>query len=69
MHTKKKLCYDILSPDGFSIRGDGGYSTLDELESDFILWKNQYTKQGYYSSNNGPISLDSLRDYCLIINL
>lgn len=62
--NKKKL-YDILSPDGFSIRiGVEPFKTRSEGVKYFKQWKKRFEKQGYYSSNNGRIDLEDLADYC-----
>jgi hypothetical protein len=66
---KKKVYYDLLSPDGFSISPDKVYKTLDEVEPAFEQWKKRYERQGYYSSNNGRIHLDDLADEMQLIEI
>ena len=57
--------YQVLSPDGFTIEFDKPYypSKKKAFEA-FDKWKKRYEVQGYYSSNNGRISLDELENYC-----
>ena len=64
---EKKKKYDILSPDGFSIRiGDvKPFSSPEEGDAYFVKWKNRYVAQGYYSSTQyGRIDLKDLKNYC-----
>lgn len=55
----------IFSPDKITI-----HPTVEYFESwkaaykAFNDWKKQYTKQGYYSSNNGRIALKDLKESC-----
>lgn len=63
---RKKTRYVILSPDGFTIHPTDIYLNKEEAEKAFNVWKKQYRKQGYYSSNTGRINLDNLADYCTI---
>lgn len=66
----KKKRYDILSPDGFSIRiGVEPFKTREEGIKYFEQWKKRFEKQGYYSSNNGRIGLEDLGDYCEFIEV
>jgi hypothetical protein len=68
MSDKKQ--YDILSPDGIAISFSDTYSTFIEMARAFINWKNNFKKQGYYSSGKyGRIHLDDLRDYCEIVEV
>lgn len=61
--------YDVLSPDGITIRNDGGYDSIGEREDDFNKWMERYSHQGYYScARHGKISLDSLRSFCTLID-
>lgn len=67
--TRKKR-YDILSPDGFSIRiGVDPFKTRAEGVKYFEKWKKRYEQQGYYSSNTGRIDLRDLADYCEFIEV
>jgi hypothetical protein len=61
--TKKK--YQVLSPDGFTIEFDKWtYPSKKQMMESFNKWKQRFTFQGYYSSNNyGRIPLDELEDY------
>jgi hypothetical protein len=65
--SKKK--YDVLSPDGFSIDAVKTYNSTDEAITAFGEWKKRFEAQGYYSSNNGRISLEDLESYCTIVEL
>jgi hypothetical protein len=57
--------YEVLSPDGFTIEFDKPYYTSKKKAFEaFDKWKKRYEVQGYYSSNNGKISLDELENYC-----
>lgn len=57
----------ILSPDGFPIERDKAYyRSLNALHTAFVLWKERFREQGYYSSNRGRIPLEDLLDYCTI---
>jgi hypothetical protein len=62
--TNKK--YDVISPDGFSIRiGVPPFSSIKERDKYFKMWKERFAKQGYYSSvKYGRIHLADLADYC-----
>lgn len=62
----KKKRYQILSPDGFTIeRGVNYYPSRKKMMEAFKNWKENYKKQGYYSSvNYGRIHIDDLQDYC-----
>ena len=66
----KKKRFDILSPDGFSIRiGVEPFKTREEGVKYFEKWKKRYEKQGYYSSNTGRIDLEDLSDYCEFVEV
>ncbi|MDP3558108.1 MAG: JAB domain-containing protein [Bacteroidota bacterium] len=62
--TKKR--YDILSPDGFSIRiGVPAFTSRKKALEYFKMWQERYRIQGYYSSvPYGRIPLEDLEDYC-----
>ena len=62
----KKKKYDVISPDGFSIRiGVPEFNSIKERDQYFKMWKKRYEKQGYYSSvKYGRIHLADLADYC-----
>ena len=61
-----QILYDILSPDGFSIRmpGDPLFKTRQEGTTYFKKWKRRFEAQGYYSSNSGRILLTDLEAEC-----
>lgn len=62
--------YDVISPDGFSIRiGVPPFKSVEERQKYFDKWKKRYEAQGYYSSNNGRIPLSELSDRCEWITL
>jgi hypothetical protein len=62
--------YEVLSPDGFTIEFDRPYYTSKEMAFEaFDKWKKRYEVQGYYSSNNGRITLDDLENYMIIREL
>lgn len=58
-----KIEYNWLSPDGFTISIDN-FNTKKEADIFFCDWLNRFKQQGYYSSNNGRISLDDLPHLC-----
>ena len=59
--------YQVLSPDGFTIEFDKPhYSSKKKATEAFNKWKKRYELQGYYSSNNGRITLDELENYITI---
>lgn len=66
MKTQKEK-FVILSPDGFPIERDKAYyRTLNELHKAFVIWKERFVLQGYYSSNRGRIPLDNLLEECIV---
>lgn len=67
----KKKRYDVLSPDGISIRiGVEPFKSIKQRDEYFKLWKKRYERQGYYSSAAyGHISLVDLADYCQMIEV
>ena len=61
----KKKRYIVLSPDGFTIeREKSHYKSLTEAIDAFLIWKERFRLQGYYSSNNGRIDLKDLEQNC-----
>jgi hypothetical protein len=62
----KKKRYDVISPDGFTIRiGVDPFKSIKERDEYFKMWKKRYEKQGYYSSVKfGRIHLADLADFC-----
>jgi len=59
----KKIEFDVISPDGFSI-GLNTYKSEKSARVAFKEWVKRYERQGYYSSNNGRIALEDLKDEC-----
>ena len=66
---QKKIRYDVLSPDGFSIDREKTYANKKECITAFKEWKKRFETQGYYSSNKGRIDLRDLIDYCTVIEV
>lgn len=64
--SSQKKKYDVISPDGFSIRiGVPLFNSIKERDQYFKMWKKRFEKQGYYSSvKYGRIHLADLADYC-----
>lgn len=62
----KKKKYDVISPDGFTIRiGVDPFTSIKERDKYFKMWKDRFSRQGYYSSvKYGRIHLADLADYC-----
>jgi len=58
---------DVLSPDSFSIHHSDVYDTPEQALIALDEWAKRYEKQGYYSSNEGRISLDELKGYCSLV--
>ena len=63
--------YQILSPDGFTIeREPSHYTSKKKAMESFLKWKENYKRQGYYSSTKyGRIHLSDLGEYCQFIKL
>lgn len=59
--------YNVISPDGFAIERDKFYTTKKEAMIALTKWVKRYEQQGYYSSNNGRIQLNQLKNSCKII--
>ena len=55
--------YNILSPDGFTIRIED-FKTPEEAQNYAVEWKQKFRDQGYYSSNRGKILFDDILDHC-----
>lgn len=58
----------VLSPDGIKI-DNNTYANYYEAKKAINLWCERYAAQGYYSSNNGRISLEDLPNHCKIISI
>ena len=69
--AQEKILFDVMSPDGFTIRmpGDPLFKTREEGVAYFKKWKRRYQKQGYYSSNYGRIELADLKEECYFENV
>jgi hypothetical protein len=67
----KRNKYQVLSPDGFTIERDVvSYPSKKKALEAFTKWKENYSRQGYYSSvNYGKIHLSDLVDYCQFVTL
>lgn len=62
----KRPKYQVISPDGFTIEYNRYYTSRKKAWEAFMKWKDQYVRQGYYSSvKYGRIHLDDLFDYCI----
>lgn len=60
--------YQVLSPDGFTIEREvTHYTSKKKAIESFLKWKENYVRQGYYSSVKfGRIDLSDLVEYCQI---
>jgi hypothetical protein len=66
----KKVKYDVISPDGFSIHFSDTYPSKKKAMEAFEKWKERYNTQGYYSSMNyGRIPIPELKNYIKVIQL
>lgn len=63
----KKVRYDVISPDGFSIHREGTFPSVAAAKKALALWAKRYEMQGYYSSARGRIALTALPSYCKIV--
>lgn len=61
--------YNVLSPDGFSIFRELDYKDKKSAREALNEWVRNYQRQGYYSSNNGRISLNDLPAHCDIVEI
>lgn len=70
-NAKIKILYDVLSPDGKTIRkpGDPPFTTLKARQEYFDQWKNQHHRHGYWSPIKGSIIANKLRRHCKFIIL
>lgn len=65
-----KIYYDVLSPDGFSIKPSEKYSSPKQAFEATLQWAKQYERQGYYSSMDyGKILVIDLPDFCKLIRI
>lgn len=65
----KKVKYDVISPDGFSIHREGTFPSVAAAKRAMALWAKRYESQGYYSSVRGRIALKDLPNYCRIVEV
>ncbi len=65
----KKVRYDVISPDGFSINREGTYPSVAAAKKGLAEWVKRYQMQGYYSSMRGRIELKDLPAYCRIVEV
>ena len=67
----KGFRYDIMSPDGFTIRipDKGLFKSFEEAIDYFENWKKRFEAQGYYSSNFRRIPLEDLIEECQLIEI
>lgn len=65
----KRKKYIVLSPDGFTIEREvASYTSKKKAMEAFTKWKENYSRQGYYSSvKYGRINLSDLVDYCQFV--
>ncbi len=59
--------YDVLSPDGFSISRVETFDTKEDAEIALDNWIKRYEQQGYYSSRDGRIPYNQIKECCEII--
>ena len=65
---KREIEYNILSPDGFTIRQEN-FVSQEEAKEYLIQWIKRYEKQKYYSKNDGTkIPLSKVELFCKPIN-
>jgi hypothetical protein len=60
--------YQILSPDNLPIDNET-YKSIRAAKMAFNRWKDNYKRQGYYSSNSGRIELIDLEYFCTLVQL
>jgi len=58
----------ILSPDGFSINIEGTFLNKKKALEFYTNWSKRFEAQGHYSSKNGKIPLNELKNNCQFIN-
>jgi hypothetical protein len=62
--------WDVIGPDGISIEFDKNYPSCIAAIRAFIAWREQYKRQGYYSSTiRGRIDLRELYYKCDVIRV
>lgn len=66
----KRILYDVISPDGFSINMNAMYRSPDAAEKARMDYRNRFDHQGYYlDGNREQISLDELHEYMSVEKL
>jgi len=64
----RKIAYDVLSPDGFSIHPTDYYKSKEEAKKALNEWVERYRHQGHYTLQTMKrIPIDELAKYCQII--
>lgn len=64
----RRMAYDVLSPDGFSIHPEDTYPTREAAESALREWAKRFEFQGFYSTSRWErIPLDELPGRCRIV--
>jgi len=61
-----KQQYTVLSPDGFDIRFENVWDSVNDAQKALNLWMERYEAQGYYSCNGERIPLNELESRCTI---
>ena len=67
--AKKKVRYDVISPDGFAIHFSDTYPSKVAANKALARWAKGFERQGYYSSNRGRIALSQLKSRCKIVKI
>lgn len=63
--SKKQKRYDVLSPDGKTIRNNvPPFESLKARSEYFDNWKMQFARRGYWSPKKGLIPLSNLKENC-----
>lgn len=60
-----RYVFNYMSPDGIHIDGEW-YKTPEQAKKAFDEWCKRFEAQGYYSSNEGRISLEELPNDCTL---
>lgn len=68
---KASIKYDVLDPDGRSIRRPGMplFESKKARDEYFEEWKNQFHRQGYWSPTKGSIIVNKLKRNCKFVEL
>ena len=65
----KKVRYDVISPDGFSINREGTYPSVAAAKKGLAEWAKRYERQGYYASVRGRIAIEDIPAYSRIVEV